>query len=247
LFFRSPSSLKSHPPEPVDPRAALLLLLAMLAVAVAAPPDLRLLLPAFIIAAAAWRYSVHRALLRRLLLIVPMSIGIALYLLFRSADMQPMSQPGIVGFTPERLSASISVLSRLLLISAASLLFGLVVPVRSLVAAMRALHIPSTVVSVAWMTDRFFSVLLADASRMLDAVRARSIRLSLPMRISVASRMSAAFLTRAVFRSERLGDALLARGFDGRVPSDLALRWRGRDMIVCLCAMLLLILIWIPW
>ncbi len=238
--------MKFHPPETVDPRAALLLLLAMLAVALAAPADLRLLLPAFIIAAAAWRYSLHRALLRRLLLILPMSLGIALYLLYGPGDTQPVSQPGIMGFTPERLSASISVLSRLLLISAASLLFGLVIPMRSIVAALRALHIPSTVVSVAWMTDRFFSILLADSTRMLDAVRARSIRLSLPMRLSVASRMSVAFLTRAVFRSERLGDALLARGFDGRVPSDLKLRWRSRDTTACLIGMLFLILIWLP-
>jgi cobalt/nickel transport system permease protein len=229
----------------IDPRAAMLLLACTCAAIVASPADARLLLFATGILFLALKRSLALLLLRRILLLLPMSAGVGMYMYFAaSGSMDP--GPEIRGLSPDALALSSVAVARMLLIASASLLFGLSVPMQQLAAALRALRVPDPVVSVLWMSERLFYLLVSDARRMLETVRARSVGLSVRLRIRTVSRMSSAFLVRAVSRSDRMADALLARGFDGRVPTIHALRWCVRDTLACCVAAALLSLTVMP-
>ena len=97
------------------------------------------------------------------------------------------------------------------------------------IAGMGRLRLAHTVVSVAWMTERFLALLTTDLRRTMDGVRARSAALSFPRRVLLGSRFAASYLLRAVSRSEHLADAMTARGFDGRIPALPGARWDVRD------------------
>jgi cobalt/nickel transport system permease protein len=229
----------------IDPRAAMLLLLCTCAAILVSAADARLLLIGIGILTVALLRSCALRLLRRLLFLLPMSFGLGVYMYFAAAGNAEATTV-IPGLSSDALATSAAAVARMLLIAAASLLFGLSVPMQALAAALRALRVPDSAVSVLWMTERLFHLLLSDARRLFESVRARSTALSVRLRVSTVSRMSAAFLVRAVSRSDRMADALLARGFDGRVPVIQTLRWRVTDTLTCCVAAALLTLIFLP-
>ncbi|MCZ7557030.1 MAG: energy-coupling factor transporter transmembrane protein EcfT [Bacteroidia bacterium] len=236
------AGLRTTSAADVDPRAALLLLLCVCAVIVASPTDARLAaIAAGIVLVAGLQHCLPQ-LLRRLLLLLPMSIGLGVHMFFTAGD----SGMAIGRESPDALAMSVGTVSRLLLIAAASMLFGLIVPIQRLATALRVLKVPASAVSVLWMTERLFLLLIADARRMLEAVRVRSTSLSLRFRIMILSRIAGAFLVRAVSRSDRMADALLARGFDGNIPVLHPLRWQVTDTLICCSAAALLLIIWLP-
>lgn len=228
-----------------DPRALLLLLAACTGSAVFLPADLRLAFLAVLLIVSAVAAGKARALLRRLRIVLPMTFAIGAAVALQSPGEHVLWRIIGVDITREGLTAGGVVALRLLLVAAASLLFTLLVPISDAVAALRQLRLPSTVIAVAWLTDRFLTLLAADARRMMESVQARSAALSLPRRISVGSRVSGTFLVRAVGRSDTLADAMTARGFDGRIPALRRLQWNTRDTVITAAALALLLLLWL--
>lgn len=173
--------------------------------------------------------TVIRPLLRRLRLVTPMLLALGLLVLLRTPGDTMLLRIAGIDITREALSAAGWTVLRLLVIAAASMLFTLLVPLSHAVDGMRRLRLPHTVVSVAWMTERFLALLTTDLRRTMDGVRARSAALSFPRRVLLGSRFAASYLLRAVSRSEHLADAMTARGFDGRIPALPGARWDVRD------------------
>ncbi|GEM_PF-620235 len=228
-----------------DPRALLLLLTGATVSAVLLPADLRLGLLAALLMLSAAVTGTPGALLRKLRIVVPMTLAIGIAVALQSPGEQLLWRIIGIEITREGVTAGGVVALRLLLVAASSLLFTLLVPISDAVAALRQLLVPSTVVAVAWLTDRFLTLLAADARRMMESVQARSAALSLPRRISLSTRVSGTFLVRAVGRSDTLADAMTARGFDGRIPALRILRWRRRDTVISAAGLALLFLIWL--
>ena len=228
-----------------DPRALLLLLAGTAVSGILLPADLRLGLLAALLFLSAIVTGTTGALLRRLRIVLPMTLAIGAAVALQSPGEQVLWRIIGIEITREGLAAGGVVALRLLLVAAASLLFTLLVPISDAVAALRQFRLPSTVIAVAWLTDRFLTLLAADARRMMQSVQARSAALSLPRRISVGSRVSGTFLVRAVGRSDTLADAMTARGFDGRIPALRLLRWQRRDTVIAAAGLALLLLLWL--
>ena len=228
-----------------DPRALLLLLAACAGSAVFLPANFRLAILAMLLIASAIAAGKTGALFRRLRIVIPMTLAIGAVVALQSPGEQVLWRIIGIEITREGCTAGGLAALRLLLVAAASLLFTLLVSISDVVAALRQLRMPSTVVAVAWLTDRFLTLLAADARRMMESVQARSAALSLPRRIGVSTRVSSTFLVRAVGRSDTLADAMTARGFDGRIPVLRRLRWQRRDTAIAAVGLSLLLLLWL--
>ncbi|MBN1447303.1 MAG: energy-coupling factor transporter transmembrane protein EcfT [Bacteroidetes bacterium] len=214
-----------------DPRAMLFLLFVMIAALLMTSP-FGLAVGATFLAAVAGERRTLRPLLRKLRIVLPMVVMIALLVLLRAPAGERLCTVFGMDITRGALETAFLVGLRLLLVAAASMLFTLLVSIGDAVTALQRLRVPATLVAVAWLTERFLALLTADARRMMEAVHARSAALSFPRRVTVTTRVAGTFLLRAVGRSERLADAMTARGFDGRVPSLRQLRWTVRDTII---------------
>lgn len=101
--------------------------------------------------------------------------------------------------------------------------------------AMRSLGMPKVLASIILLMYRYIHVLLEEASRLMRARQARSAAPepgresgSLRWRAQVTGRMIGTLFLRTYERSERVYEAMLARGFSGEIltlqPASLSLR-----------------------
>lgn len=105
----------------------------------------------------------------------------------------------------------------------AALLLAYTTPFHDLIDALRALRVPGIFVTTVSFMYRYLAVLSDEASRMLRARAARSGSRggrsggTLRWRATVAGRIVGALFIRAYERSERVYQAMLARGFEGTI------------------------------
>ena len=136
----------------------------------------------------------------------------------------------------------------------------------ALLQAMRSLRVPRVLVAIAGFTYRYIFVIGDEALRLM---RARAARSSVPSlskggvlslskgganvfwRARVTGGMVGSLFLRSIERSERIYDAMLARGYDGEVRSLRPPVLRSRDVVVALPIVLALaavqILARLPW
>jgi cobalt/nickel transport system permease protein len=171
-----------------------------------------------------------------------MLLAVGILVLLRTEGRDVLVRFAGIDLTREALAAAGGTVLRLLLIACASLIFTLLVPLSHAVHGLRRLRLPHSVISVVWLTERLLTLLTSDLKRLMDGVRARSASMSLPRRVLLGARISGSFLVRAVGRSERLADAMTARGFDGRIPVFSAATWTQRDSAVGLASLSVIIL-----
>ncbi len=227
-----------------DPRAAGAALIVTIAALLLLPADLRLLLVALALAGLALLARQLRRLLRRLRLVLPMIAVFCAFIALRMADGTTLYSFAGLELTRGGLQAATALGARLLLLASASLLFVLSIPLQQLTAALAALRLPARVIAVLWLTERVLVLLGDDLRRSLEALRVRAGTLSRAARMRAAARIGGTFLLRAVARSERLADAMAARGFQGRVPVLRSLRWRSHDTALCAGSILFFTALW---
>jgi cobalt/nickel transport system permease protein len=111
----------------------------------------------------------------------------------------------------------------------------------ALLQAMRSLRVPRVLVTIAGFTYRYLFVIGDEALRLMRARAARSSVLSLSKggasvfwRARVTGGMVGSLFLRSLERSERIYDAMLARGYDGEVRSLRPPLLRPRDVVVAL-------------
>ena len=126
-----------------------------------------------------------------------------------------ISQPGLIRFA--------SILIRSWLAVQSAILLGAITRVPDMFWALGSLRFPRTLVSTVSFMYRYLFVMADEASRMLRARAARSCRTegsakpSILWQGKVAGSMVGSLFLRSLERSERVYDAMLSRGYDGRM------------------------------
>ena len=192
---------------PAGQWAAFALLVALLATAIAAgrlPPLL---------------------VLRRSALALPFLL-VALPLLFTKSGEALFTVPAVFWrwhATDAGLTALCSVLAKSLLSVAAAVVLTATTPPFDLLRALRGIGVPRIIVMTVSFMYRYLSVIGEEATRLLRARDCRSVRVdrrsggSLLWRSQVAGNMVGSLFLRSYERSERVFDAMTARGYDGEL------------------------------
>jgi cobalt/nickel transport system permease protein len=97
---------------------------------------------------------------------------------------------------------------------------------------LRGLRVPAVLVTQIVLLGRYLEVLRGEALRMRRARDLRSAGARRARQPWVVATMLAALLTRSMDRGERIHRAMLARGFDGTLPSLGRLEWRLGDTVL---------------
>jgi cobalt/nickel transport system permease protein len=145
------------------------------------------------------------------------------------------TEPGLVRFVSILLKSWLSV-------QIAVLLAG-TTPFSDLMAAMRSLHFPQVLVAIISFMWRYLFVLVEEAMRLRRARDARSaVRPGLeggghiPWRAKVAGGMAGNLFIRSYSRSERIYQAMAARGYQGELRTLTTSHLHSRDMAIGLAA-----------
>jgi cobalt/nickel transport system permease protein len=150
--------------------------------------------------------------------------------------------------TDAGLEATLSIMAKSWLSVQAALLLAYTTAFADLIDALRALRVPSLIVSIISFMYRYLAVLTDEAGRMSRARQARSAQPpqgrgggSLTWRARVTGAMVGSLFIRAYERSERIYAAMLARGFSGQVrgqelarPDQRSLTWFGLALVAIL-------------
>lgn len=146
-----------------------------------------------------------------------------------------LTEAGLVRFASILLRSWLSV--QMAVVLAAS------TPFPDLLQAMRGLGLPQVLVAIAGLAYRYLFVIGDEARRMMRARRARSGLPDAPgggegrgvlWRARVAGSMAGSLFVRSIERSERIYDAMVARGYDGEMRSLSSSALRPRDWLAAL-------------
>ncbi len=186
-----------------------------------------LLFFAFPVLESAWSGIRYRDIFRRSLAVLPFVVFIGAFNLFY--DRRPAFAVGSVVFTQGAVSFVSIAVRGLLSVQAVAILFRTEGYYR-LCRGMQKLGMPWILTTQLLMVYRYIYVLVEQSLDMCRARDARSFgRRSYPLKIWAA--MIGQLLVRTVERSQAIHRAMLARGFDGRIPDTLSgvWRWGRRD------------------
>ncbi len=116
--------------------------------------------------------------------------------------------------------------------------------------ALRHLHMPHILISIISFMYRYLFVLADETTRLLRARESRSARPatgggggSLIWRATVAGNMVGQLFLRSIERSDRVYNAMLSRGYQGRLMTMNPHVMSGRDWLVLGVALLLIVLV----
>jgi len=154
------------------------------------------------------------------------------------------SAPGLIRFASLLVRSWLSVQMAILLVS--------VTEFPKVIHALGHLRVPAILTTIIAFLYRYLFVLTDEAARLLRARQARSAAApgrrsggSVGWRARTAGNMAGQLFLRSYERSDRIYNAMLARGYQGQLMTLHPLKIRGRDWLVCAAATLGLALIWI--
>jgi cobalt/nickel transport system permease protein len=133
--------------------------------------------------------------------------------------------PWLVSITSAGLERFASIALKSWLSVQMAILLTATTPLPDLLVAMRALRLPKLLVAILGLMWRYLAVLGDEALRMIRAREARSGSWTehsggtLGWRARVTGAMAGSLFLRGYERSERIYDAMLARGYDGTIRS----------------------------
>ena len=214
----------------LDPRVKLLLTLAFILSVSLAPVGawpIYVLLLAFALSASVaselgWSFVLRRAALALPFVLAALPVlvtvkGDLLVSIRLGAWSLSVTAPGLERFLSVALKSWLSVQMAILLTATT--------PLPDLLLAMRALRLPRLLIAVLSLMWRYLAVLVDEALRMMRAREARSACWqgrsggSLLWRARVTGAMAGTLFLRGYERSERIYNAMLARGYDGSIRS----------------------------
>jgi cobalt/nickel transport system permease protein len=185
--------------------------------------------------------------LRRSYIALPFVL-VAVPMLFTVPGEVIFTVPGL-GWTAslQGLERFLSVLLRSWIAVQAAILLTAVTPFPDLLWALGALRLPRTLVVTIGFMYRYLFVLTDEAARMLRARAARALRPpgsprpGVVWQARVAGNMVGSLFLRALERSERVHAAMLARGYNGQMPSLTTHRlgagdWTALGLVILLLA-----------
>ena len=152
-----------------------------------------------------------------------------------------------VGLTAEGLEAAGLIVMRVAVSISLVVLLTLTTPWQRLLAALRSLFVPTTVILVLSMAYRYLFHLLTSVSDMYTARRARTVGADSDVRSSrrfVAASAGALF-GKAHALSEEVYLAMVARGYRGDVRTLTPASVRPRDLVWCgSCGLVAVLVLW---
>jgi cobalt/nickel transport system permease protein len=156
----------------------------------------------------------------------------------------PAWQAGPLRFSARGMEVGLLLATRALTVVTLTLTVLATTPVESLMKAARSLGVPGLFVQVGLMTYRYLFVLSDELQRLRVAVRVRGFRNQASRHAyATVGRVAGSLLVRSHERAERVHQAMLCRGFDGRFRTLTDFRTRAADVLAFLvtagCAVIL--------
>ncbi|MGB3714851.1 MAG: cobalt ECF transporter T component CbiQ [Candidatus Promineifilaceae bacterium] len=240
----------------LDPRSKILLACGFILTLSLLPPGefllYGLLLIALLISASLSGCS-PAYLVRRSVIALPFALA-AVTLLFSIPGETLLTLPMFgIDISVEGAIRFASLVTRSWISVQAAILLVILTKFTDLMWGLQGLHMPSILVSVAGFTYRYLDVLRSEASRLRTARRARSATSlggrgggSLLWRARVTGWMVGSLMIRSMERSERIYNAMLARGYSGEVKTLTRFELRSRDywsILVAAIAAVIVILV----
>jgi cobalt/nickel transport system permease protein len=162
----------------------------------------------------------------------------------------PMGGPWHIVATDAGLVRFASIVARSWLSIQMAILLTATTRFPDLMHALHHLHVPQLLVIIVSFMYRYLFVLTDEAIRLMRAREARSARLttgggggSLAWRARVTGNMAGQLFLRSYERSDRVYNAMLARGYNGQFLSVNPHLMHGRDWAVGACAVVILLLL----
>lgn len=175
------------------------------------------------------RIDIHK-LIKRSLLVLPFCIS-TIPLIFRSpADFWIPIGNWMPGINLPGLYQALSIIIKAFISAQIAAMLIMTTPFGEIMLALRAFGIPKILISVMTMMWRYLEVILDEARRMMQARAARSACLTMDkgkmggnlfFRAAVTGGMAGSLFVRSLDRSERIYQAMLARGYDGDPREDV--------------------------
>lgn len=257
IHFLDPYKPRPSLVHEFDPRIKFVLTVAFILTTALTPPaawPVYILLLAVVLAVAMLSELGLPYVLKRSLIAIPFVLA-ALPIIFTmegptllSFDLGPwtisLSQTGLERFISIALKSWISVQAAIILAAST--------PFPELLQAMRAVKIPRLLVAIFGLMWRYLFVLADEALRLLRARSARSGKGDLThsksggsvvWRARVAGGMAGSLLLRGIERSDRIYNAMLARGYDGEVRAIPLPAIRTNHWFVLFVGLLILVIL----
>jgi len=219
-FLDKYSHLES-PVHQLDPRAKLVALVGLIFICVSTPPNLYIAFASYLALEAALVFLSRlplRHVLRRMLIVVPFILVVAVFLPFfnqggGSYNLGPLSlsSHGLMVLWNVAVKSTVSVLAVILLSSTT--------PFPDLLRAMEKMRLPRLLTTLLSFTYRYIFVLMEEMQRMRRARDSRGWSGKWLWQAKVIGYMIAALFLRSYERGERVYAAMLARGYEGGVRS----------------------------
>jgi cobalt/nickel transport system permease protein len=111
----------------------------------------------------------------------------------------------------------------------------------SVLRALEALHVPRVLVLIAAFMYRYVFVIVEEVARMRAALTARGYRPRNALHAGALGRVATALFLRTFSRGERVYVAMLARGYQGRMPRLVPLTFGRADVVFVLALAVVLV------
>ena len=221
--YRQRESIVHH----LDPRTKILVALALILAVALTPPGAFVaygLLYLFLLAAVLLARIDLSYVIKRSFIAIPFALA-AVTLPFTVAGETLATLPILGGLTisVEGTIRFVSILLKSWISVQAAILLVAITPFPDLLWGLRALRVPATLVAIVSFAYRYLFVLSDEALRLMQARAARSAVIdgrrgggSLLWRGKVTGRMVGSLMLRSMERSERIYNAMVARGYQGQ-------------------------------
>lgn len=220
------------PVHSLDARTKVLAALALVLAVVLLPPpgalELAGLVAFLALVAVAARLPLAHVLARSAL-VLPFVAAIALIAPLTRAGA-PLTAAGFASaYADGGWVHAYAIAVRAWLAALAVVLLSATTPVPEMLRALRGLRVPGAMLTLLSFTYRFLGVLGAQLTSLRRALASRAPALTWRRRLRLLGHLGGNLFVRTYERGERVHAAMLARGYDGTLPTGAAPRLRARD------------------
>ncbi len=231
----------SSPLSALDSRAKLLaglaLVLGFVTTTPLRPAELALAAALFLSLALIGNLPVGKVLLRSLL-VIPFAGTIAL-LAPLQASWGSLNAGGLLGTQAAAgWVVAYAILSKAWLSTLTVVLVSATTPVPELLDGLRRLKLPDVMIMLLAFIYRYAGVLGDQLHSMRVAMASRAPNLGRIAHVRLYGNLAGAMVVRAYERGERVHAAMLARGFDGTLPTARTTRFGAPEMLTIACALM---------
>jgi cobalt/nickel transport system permease protein len=223
----------SSPVHRLDPRAKIVGLVAITLVAVSTPVEAWPVYGAcgLVLATVAVLARVTpRDLWRRARFVLPLVLLAALFIPLAREGGDTYSL-GPLTLHQAGLETLAAVAAKATIGTVAAVLLGATTTFPSVLRGLEAMRVPRVLILIAAFMYRYLFVIVEEVGRMRAALAARGYRPRNALHAGALGRVATAMFLRTYSRGERVYLAMLARGYNGRMPQLMPLVFRRADVI----------------